>query len=112
MANRQSLLKRGIRFGSTIRRVVHKENRLLKQVDDGHPKLNIIVRLFSNTFVILSQLKSDVEGTLEAILEILNSYNCDEQCKLQLVDFGVGAPTDKDVELAKDTGGILFKLAI
>ncbi|CAD6193656.1 unnamed protein product [Caenorhabditis auriculariae] len=94
LKNRQFLLNRGQRYGSTLRNVVHKQNRIEKEVDSGDPKLRLIFR-------------TDVEGTLEAILEILETYKS-EKCQLQLVDFEVGPPTEKDVELAKETGAILY----
>lgn len=47
-------------------------------------------------------IKTDVEGTLEAILEVLDTY-ADHRCELVVVDFGVGSPTDEDVELAAET---------
>lgn len=43
LANRNSLLESGVRFGSTLRRIVHKKNRLEKDINDDHPKLNVIV---------------------------------------------------------------------
>lgn len=94
LSNRQQLLDRGQRFGSTLRNIVHRNQRIEKDVEDGSPKFRLIIR-------------TDVEGTLEAILEILNTYNS-EQCKLQLVDFEVGPPTEKDIELAKETGATLY----
>lgn len=94
LSNRQKLLDRGQRFGSTLRSIVHKNQRMEKDVEDGTPKFRVIIR-------------TDVEGTLEAILEILNTYTSD-QCKLQLVDFEVGPPTEKDIELAKETGATLY----
>ncbi|EGT35282.1 hypothetical protein CAEBREN_24211 [Caenorhabditis brenneri] len=97
LSNRQQLLDRGQRFGSTLRSIVHRNQRMEKDVEDGSPKFRLIVIL----------IRTDVEGTLEAILEILNTYNS-EQCKLQLVDFEVGPPTEKDIELAKETGATLY----
>ncbi|CAI4222675.1 unnamed protein product [Auanema sp. JU1783] len=92
--NRQQLLAKGYRFGSTLRRIVHRENRLEKQVDDGFPRLNILVR-------------TDVDGTLEAIMDIINTYES-EQCRFAVVDFGVGPPTEKDVEIAKETNALIY----
>uniref|UniRef100_A0A1I7UN73 Translation initiation factor IF-2, mitochondrial n=1 Tax=Caenorhabditis tropicalis TaxID=1561998 RepID=A0A1I7UN73_9PELO len=94
LSNRQQLLDRGQRFGSTLRNIVHRNQRIEKDVEDGSPKFRLIIR-------------TDVEGTLEAILEILNTYKSDK-CKLQLVDFEVGPPTEKDIELAKETGATLY----
>ncbi|KAF1750396.1 hypothetical protein GCK72_016945 [Caenorhabditis remanei] len=94
LSNRQKLLDRGQRFGSTLRSIVHKNQRIEKDVEDGTPKFRLIIR-------------TDVEGTLEAILEILATYSSD-QCKLQLVDFEVGPPTEKDIEMARETGATLY----
>ncbi|WKY13289.1 hypothetical protein Q1695_004253 [Nippostrongylus brasiliensis] len=94
LQNRQKLLDKGYRYGSTLRRVVHKEKRLEKATDDGFPKLRLLLR-------------TDVEGTLEAILNVIDTYDS-EKCKFQLVDFGVGPPTNMDIEIAKETGALIY----
>ena len=44
----QTMLDRGYRFGSTLRRVVHKQQRLTKDSGDGgQPKLRIIVSFWT-----------------------------------------------------------------
>lgn len=127
VANRKELYSKGIRsdlvvcriasyficvcrFNSTIRRIVHKKNRLTKDLgDDTKPRMRILVFysiLYDKNDVEISlQLRTDVEGTLEAILTVIESYNCQEECDFQVVDFNVGPPTSTDVELAKETGG-------
>lgn len=50
------------------------------------------------------QLRTDVEGSLEAILEVISTYSS-TRCNLQLVDFGVGPPTEKEIEMAETAGG-------
>ncbi|XP_044264205.1 translation initiation factor IF-2, mitochondrial [Tribolium madens] len=62
--------------------------------DDPTPTLNIIV-------------KSDVDGTLEAILNTLDTYDSPE-CKMDLVHYGVGAVSENDVELAQAFRGIIY----
>uniref|UniRef100_A0A1I7X1B9 LisH domain-containing protein n=1 Tax=Heterorhabditis bacteriophora TaxID=37862 RepID=A0A1I7X1B9_HETBA len=42
LVNRQKMLDKGYRYGSTIRRIVHKENRLEKPVEEELPKLNAL----------------------------------------------------------------------
>ncbi|KAI4468575.1 translation initiation factor if-2-related [Holotrichia oblita] len=54
---------------------------------DGPPTLSVIV-------------KCDVDGTLEAVLNILDTYN-EAGCELDLVHYNVGAVTESDIELAK-----------
>ncbi|KAF8383541.1 hypothetical protein PRIPAC_72683 [Pristionchus pacificus] len=91
---RQALLNRGQRFGSTLRHIAHKKEQLRKSEDDGHPKLKILLR-------------TDVEGSLEAILEVISTYSS-TRCNLQLVDFGVGPPTEKEIEMAETAGAMLY----
>ncbi|XGW04636.1 hypothetical protein V3C99_015657 [Haemonchus contortus] len=94
LANRQKLLDKGYRYGSTLRQVVHKEKRLEKPKDDGFPRLHLLLR-------------ADVEGTLEAILNVIDTYDS-EKCKFQLVDFGIGPPTIADLEMAKEAGALIY----
>lgn len=61
---------------------------------DDHPALNIIV-------------KADVDGTLEAILDVLDTYDS-QACKMDLVHYGVGDVTENDLELAEAFKGIIY----
>jgi len=63
-------------------------------VDLSHPFLNVILR-------------GDVDGSLEAILNVFDSYD-DERCKLDVVNFGVGPPTSSDVDLAATFKCIIY----
>lgn len=60
-------------------------------VDEGVPKLNVIV-------------KGDVDGSVEAILDALDTYE-DNKCRLNVVHYGIGGVTDSDIELAKTFDG-------
>ncbi|VDM42319.1 unnamed protein product [Toxocara canis] len=70
------------------------EHRLEKEVSDGKPCLKMMIH-------------SDVDGTLEALLKVLETYTS-QKVELQLVDFGVGPPCEKDIELAAGTGAIIY----
>ena len=94
LKNRQKLLDQGIRYGSTYKLVVKKEERNQKLEKDEKPTLRIILR-------------SDVDGTLEALLNVLETYNS-TQCDLQIVDFGVGPPIENHIELAQETNSIIY----
>ena len=63
-------------------------------VDYSHPFLNVILR-------------GDVDGSLEAILNVFESYQ-DERCKLDVVNFGVGPPTESDLDLAATFKCIIY----
>lgn len=62
--------------------------------DDPTPTLNIIVR-------------GDVDGTLEAVLNTLDTYDLPE-CKMDLVHYGVGIVTETDVELAQTFKAVIY----
>ncbi|KAK6029967.1 translation initiation factor IF-2 [Ostertagia ostertagi] len=64
-------------------------------------------KYLANRQKLLDKLRTDVEGTLEAILNVIDTYDS-EKCKFQLVDFGVGPPTNMDVEMAKETGALIY----
>ncbi|XP_025105138.1 translation initiation factor IF-2, mitochondrial-like isoform X2 [Pomacea canaliculata] len=52
-------------------------------------------------------LKGDVDGSLEAILDTLDTYNS-KKCRLDLIHYGVGSITESDVELAEAFKGEIF----
>ncbi|XP_050305468.1 translation initiation factor IF-2, mitochondrial [Anthonomus grandis grandis] len=61
---------------------------------NGPPAFNIIV-------------KADVDGTLEAILETLDTYESDE-CRLDIVHYGVGPITRNDIEMAAAFNAVIY----
>ncbi|XP_072163977.1 translation initiation factor IF-2, mitochondrial-like [Diadema setosum] len=63
-----------------------------ESASSGDPELNIII-------------KGDVDGSVEAILDTLNTYTAHQQCRLNVINFGVGPISDKDVELAQTFEG-------
>uniref|UniRef100_A0A915Q2J6 Tr-type G domain-containing protein n=1 Tax=Setaria digitata TaxID=48799 RepID=A0A915Q2J6_9BILA len=91
LENRQKLLDAGLRTGSTLRLI---EQKYQKNEENQKPRVRLM-------------LNSDVDGTLEAILNVLDSYKSDE-VELDLVKFGVGPPSESDIELAKDLGVLVY----
>ncbi|XP_018575575.1 translation initiation factor IF-2, mitochondrial [Anoplophora glabripennis] len=62
--------------------------------DNTIPTINLIV-------------KADVDGTLEALLDTLDTYESTE-CKMDLVHYGVGSIIPTDVELAETFNAIIY----
>jgi len=60
-------------------------------VEEKEPQLSIL-------------LKADVDGSVEAIMDTLQTYN-NRKCRLDVIDFGVGSVTDSDIDLAATFGG-------
>uniref|UniRef100_A0A914W0Y2 Tr-type G domain-containing protein n=1 Tax=Plectus sambesii TaxID=2011161 RepID=A0A914W0Y2_9BILA len=52
-------------------------------------------------------LKGDVDGSVEAIMEVIDTYKSD-RCRLEVVDFGVGPPTEVDIANAAEFGAIIY----
>ncbi|XP_004462049.1 translation initiation factor IF-2, mitochondrial isoform X3 [Dasypus novemcinctus] len=53
-------------------------------------------------------IKGDVDGSVEAILNILNTYDASHECELELVHFGVGDISENDVNLAETFDGVIY----
>lgn len=59
---------------------------------DTFPKVNVII-------------KGDVLGSVEAILDVLDTYGDEKRCRLSVVHYGVGQVTETDLDLAKTFDG-------
>ncbi|XP_045537975.1 translation initiation factor IF-2, mitochondrial [Papilio machaon] len=67
-----------------------------KQIqEDTHPTLSVIV-------------KGDVDGSVEAILDILETYDEHDRVRLDLVHYGVGHVTPNDIEIAKAFNAVIY----
>ncbi|KAM8946396.1 translation initiation factor IF-2, mitochondrial [Pelodytes ibericus] len=58
------------------------------------------------TFPII--VKGDVDGSVEAVLNVLDSYDAEDQCALDLVHFGVGDINENDISLAETFKGYIY----
>lgn len=91
------------KFYQSRRNLTKKEKRQYKPktygADDPTPKLNII-------------LKADVHGSLEAILDVCDTYDCSDKCRLNIVHYGVGLVTESDIELAKTFNAVIYGFSI
>lgn len=85
------------------RKLTKRERRSIKEKtyppDDPLPKLNVI-------------LKADVHGSLEAILDVFDTYDSLEKCRFSVVHYGVGPITDGDIELAKTFNAVIYGFSI
>lgn len=63
--------------------------------DSETPKVSLII-------------KADVDGSLEAILNVLETYDLHEEVRLDVVHFGVGEVTDTDLTLAAQFDGVVY----
>lgn len=52
-------------------------------------------------------MKADVDGTLEAILDTLDTYESDD-CKMDILHYDVGRITQNDIELAEPFNAVVY----
>ncbi|XP_011812837.1 PREDICTED: translation initiation factor IF-2, mitochondrial [Colobus angolensis palliatus] len=53
-------------------------------------------------------IKGDVDGSVEAILNIIDTYDASHECELELVHFGVGDISANDVNFAETFNGVIY----
>ncbi|CAL9700989.1 unnamed protein product [Knipowitschia caucasica] len=63
--------------------------------EEGSPRLGIII-------------KGDVDGSVETLLNVLDSYDAQDQCELNLIHFGTGDVSETDVNLAHTFSGSVY----
>ena len=56
-------------------------------------------------------VKTDVDGSLEALLAVLDTYD-EEEVKLDIIASGVGGITETDLKLAQDFDGIIYSFNV
>ncbi|KAI1716056.1 elongation factor tu GTP binding domain-containing protein [Ditylenchus destructor] len=84
---RKKLIQAGRKKFSVMRHVESKEKQWRRDEGNTHPMLSIILR-------------GDVDGSVEAIVNVLETYQS-EEVELRLLDFDVGSPTELNIEIAK-----------
>ncbi|XP_062065440.1 translation initiation factor IF-2, mitochondrial isoform X2 [Lepus europaeus] len=83
---------------SYIKYLERKEQKSLKPKEKAEKDSNVLPVV----------IKGDVDGSVEAILNILASYDASHECELELVHFGVGDISENDVNLAETFDGIIY----
>ncbi|XP_076762732.1 mitochondrial translation initiation factor 2 isoform X2 [Xylocopa sonorina] len=92
----------GIRwlFGKDKRSIKKAKEKLAEQkkehaTENIVPAVNIII-------------KGDVAGSVEALLDIIDTYTYDNICRLNVVHYGIGFVTESDIELAETFNAIIY----
>lgn len=73
--------------------------RQKEHVEDNSPKVNVII-------------KGDVHGSVEAILDVLETYHENDQVRLNIIHYGVGDVSEGDVELAKTFNAVIYAFSV
>ncbi|KAL7403666.1 hypothetical protein ABVT39_003474 [Epinephelus coioides] len=53
-------------------------------------------------------VKGDVDGSVETILNILDGYDAQQQCQLEVIHFGIGDVSENDVNMADTFKGSIY----
>lgn len=67
--------------------------------DSSIPRVNVII-------------KGDVHGSVEAILDVLETYHENEQVRLDIIHYGIGDVNESDIELAKTFNAIIYAFSV
>lgn len=66
---------------------------------DGTPRVPVVI-------------KADVHGSVEAILDVLDTYQAHDKCRLDVVHYGVGDVTEGDMELGRVFGAVVYAFGV
>lgn len=80
-----------------VRRVGPREKEIPD--DDTHPRVSVII-------------KGDVHGSVEAILDVIETYPENDRVRLDVLHYGVGDVTVNDLEMAKLFNGIIYAFSV
>ncbi|KAM5164812.1 translation initiation factor IF-2, mitochondrial [Mantella aurantiaca] len=65
-------------------------------------------KMESDNTIVPIIIKGDVDGSVEAILNIIDTYDAEHECELNLVHFGIGDVTENDLVLAETFNGSIY----
>lgn len=80
-----------------VRRIGPRPKEFLD--DDLVPRVNVII-------------KGDVHGSVEAILDVLETYHENAQVRLDIIHYGVGDVNEGDLELAKTFNANIYAFSV
>ncbi|XP_076665944.1 mitochondrial translation initiation factor 2 isoform X2 [Andrena cerasifolii] len=93
-------IKREVGMFHPVMKVLYKKKKTrVIEEEEELPEVNVII-------------KGDVAGSIEAILDIFDTYAQDEMCRLNVVHYGVGAVTETDLELARTFNAIIYRFNV
>ncbi|XP_039743055.1 translation initiation factor IF-2, mitochondrial isoform X2 [Pteropus medius] len=86
-----------------------KERSFIKYQEKKEQKpLKLKEKAERDSHVLPVIIKGDVDGSVEAILNIMDTYDASHECELELVHFGVGDISENDVNLAETFHGVIY----
>ncbi|ELK14700.1 Translation initiation factor IF-2, mitochondrial [Pteropus alecto] len=86
-----------------------KERSFIKYQEKKEQKpLKLKEKAERDSHVLPIIIKGDVDGSVEAILNIMDTYDASHECELELVHFGVGDISENDVNLAETFHGVIY----
>ncbi|XP_026641025.1 translation initiation factor IF-2, mitochondrial isoform X4 [Microtus ochrogaster] len=83
---------------SYMKYLERKEQRPLKPKEKAERDSNVLPLI----------IKGDVDGSVETILNLLDTYDASHECELELVHFGLGDISENDVNFAETFDGVIY----
>ncbi|XP_014646998.1 PREDICTED: translation initiation factor IF-2, mitochondrial isoform X2 [Ceratotherium simum simum] len=85
-----------------------KERSFIKYQEKREQPLKPKEKREGDSHILPIIIKGDVDGSVETILNIMDTYDASHECELELVHFGVGDITETDVNLAETFHGVIY----
>ncbi|KAG1666617.1 Translation initiation factor IF-2, mitochondrial [Nymphon striatum] len=57
-------------------------------------------------------LKGDVDGSVDALLDVVGTYYCNHICQLDVIHYGIGPVADSDLRLAENNNAIIYSFNV
>ncbi|XP_006616504.1 translation initiation factor IF-2, mitochondrial [Apis dorsata] len=91
-----------------IKRLFGKDREIMKKVREKVTEEKKKHKIENFTPAINIIVKGDMAGSVEALLDIFDTYTYDTVCHLNIVHYGIGSITQSDIELADTFKAIIY----
>ncbi|XP_037830700.1 translation initiation factor IF-2, mitochondrial isoform X2 [Kryptolebias marmoratus] len=89
-----------------------KRKAVLYQAHKTQQSMRVREKMQSEQLGLPVIIKGDVDGSVETLLNILDTYDAQQQCQLEVVHFGIGDVSENDVNMAETFGASIYGFSV